>query len=71
MERDRVAAARIQSDTEFLARELAAVRFALADVVTTEDLSDRMNQLEKMISDLRPADSGNGRPRPSRSEAGR
>jgi uncharacterized membrane protein len=71
IERDRVAAARIQSDTEFLARELAAVRFALADVVTTEDLSDRMNQLEKMISDLRPADSGNGRPRPSRSEAGR
>ena len=71
VDRDRVAAARIQSDTEFLARELAAVRFALADVVTTEDLSDRMNQLEKMISDLRPADSGNGRPRPSRSEAGR
>lgn len=51
IERDREVACRIQDDTEFLARELAAVRLALADVVTTADLSDRMDQLEKLLSD--------------------
>jgi uncharacterized membrane protein len=54
IERDRQVAARTQADTEFLARELAAVRLALADVVTTQDLSDRMGRLEKLISG-RPA----------------
>jgi uncharacterized membrane protein len=58
IERDRVVAARTQSDTEFLARELAAVRLALADVVTIEDLSDRLGTLEKLITDRLPA----GRP---------
>jgi hypothetical protein len=47
-------AARTQADTEFLARELSAVRLALADVVTTEDLGDRLSQLEKLIVDQRP-----------------
>jgi uncharacterized membrane protein len=51
IERDREVAQRIQDDTEFLARELAAVRLALADVVTTADLNDRMNQLEKLLAD--------------------
>lgn len=37
-ERDRQLAARNQADTEYLARELAAIRLALADVVTIEDL---------------------------------
>jgi uncharacterized membrane protein len=55
IERDRVVAARTQSDTEFLARELAAVRLALADVVTIEDLSDRLGTLEKLITDRLPA----------------
>jgi uncharacterized membrane protein len=49
VERDRQVAARTQSDTEFLARELAAVRLALQDVVTTADLTDRLSQLEKLI----------------------
>jgi uncharacterized membrane protein len=51
VERDREVAARTQSDTEFLARELAAVRLALQDVVTTADLTDRLSQLEKLIRD--------------------
>jgi uncharacterized membrane protein len=49
IERDREVATRTQSDTEFLARELAAVRLTLADVVTTTDLSDRLDSLEKLI----------------------
>jgi uncharacterized membrane protein len=58
VERDRVVAARTQSDTEFLARELASVRLALADVVTLEDLSDRLGALEKLITDRLPAGHG-------------
>jgi uncharacterized membrane protein len=51
IERDREVAARTQADTEFLARELAAVRLALADVVTIEDLDERMSHLEKLLAD--------------------
>src|SRR5215468_9115089 len=51
VERDREVAARTQSDTEYLARELAAVRLALADVVTVRDLEDSLARLEKLISD--------------------
>ena len=55
IERDREVAARTQADTEFLARELASVRLALADVVTVEDLGDRMSILEKLITDRLPS----------------
>src|SRR6202044_598573 len=54
IERDREVAARAQADTEFLARELAAVRLALSGVVTVDDLGDRMGALEKLISDRLP-----------------
>lgn len=50
VERDRETANRIQDDTEFLARELAGVRLALADVVTTDDLADRLERIEKLIA---------------------
>ena len=55
IERDREVATRTQADTEFLARELAAVRLALADVVTTADLADRLDRIEKLIADRPPA----------------
>jgi uncharacterized membrane protein len=51
IERDREVAARTQADTEFLARELAAVRLALSDVVTHEDLDDSLERLAKLITD--------------------
>jgi uncharacterized membrane protein len=51
IERDRQVAARTQSDTEYLARELAAVRLALNDVVTNQDLSEQLEHLTKLISD--------------------
>jgi len=50
IERDREVAARTQADTEFLARELAAARLALADVVTTQDLEDSLARLAKIIT---------------------
>jgi uncharacterized membrane protein len=51
IERDREVAARTQADTEFLAREVAAVRLALADVVTTQDLEDSLTRLARLITD--------------------
>ena len=76
IERDREVAARTQADTEFLARELAAVRLALSDVVTTKDLEDSMERMAKLIAEqlrdspaslplpdgLQPARDGRGRP---------
>jgi uncharacterized membrane protein len=58
IERDREVAARTQADTEFLARELAAVRLALADVVTMQDLEESLSRLAKLIADRDPAPDG-------------
>jgi hypothetical protein len=47
-------AAPTQADTEFLARQLAAVRLALADVVSTQDPEDSLSGLAKLIADQSP-----------------
>jgi uncharacterized membrane protein len=54
IERDRQVAARTQADTEYLARELAAVRLALSDLVTNQDLAEHMDHLAKLIADAAP-----------------
>lgn len=46
---DRRVAERTQADTEFLAREIAGVRLALADVVTGEELRDQLDTLTDAI----------------------
>ena len=51
-EADREVAERTQNDTEFLAREIASVRLALADVVTGEELQDQLDSLVKAIDRL-------------------
>ena len=48
-ERDRAIAARAVADTEYLARELASIRLALADVVTNEDLNDAIERLSTLL----------------------
>jgi uncharacterized membrane protein len=53
-ERDRQVAARTQADTEYLARELSAVRLALNDVVTNQDLAEQLEHLAKLIADRVP-----------------
>ena len=50
IERDRDVAARTQADTAFLIRELAAIRLALADAVTTDDLRDHLTKLEDLAA---------------------
>ncbi len=48
VELDRETARRTQSDTEYLARELASIRIALADVATNDDL----DRLAERVADL-------------------
>ncbi len=51
-ENDREVAERTQSDTEFLAREIAGVRLSLSDMVTGEDFADRLERLTGVVEDL-------------------
>ena len=51
-ELDRHVAERTQSDTEFLAREIAGVRLMLADVVTGEELKDQLADLRDALARL-------------------
>ena len=58
-ERDREVTTRTQADTEFLARELAAVKLSLSDVVTLSDLrettdrlTDTLERIETRLRDL-------------------
>ncbi len=45
LESDRDAARRTQQDTEYLARELASIRIALADVASAEDLERSLERI--------------------------
>lgn len=52
-ERDREVNFRTQADTEYLARELASVRLALADVVSSEDLRTAVEQVTGALEAVR------------------
>ena len=49
-ERDREVVFRTQADTEFLGRELAAVRIALTDVATADDLNRAVERLTTVLA---------------------
>jgi uncharacterized membrane protein len=51
-ETDRHVAERTQNDTEFLAREIAGVRLSLSDMVTGEDIDDRLTRLTDAVEGL-------------------
>jgi uncharacterized membrane protein len=52
LEEDRRRAAQTKADTEYLARELAALRLALREVPTREHLRDELEDLRALLSDL-------------------
>ncbi len=62
-ERDRLVTARTQADAEFLAREIATVRLALAGMPTADDLSEAVERLTNAMERL--AGDGLGGPEPS------
>ena len=51
-ENDRRVAERTQADTEFLARELAAVRLGLSDVASSSELEDHLARVSRAIERL-------------------
>jgi uncharacterized membrane protein len=51
---DRRRAAQTKADTEFLARELAALRLAVGEVVTREHLRHELEDLRNLLTDLQP-----------------
>ena len=54
LDSDREQAARTLADTEFLARELAAIRISLADVVTSDDLDRTVERVADLLKTMRP-----------------
>ena len=52
-ERDRRDSSRTQADTEYLARELAAIRLALGEMPTRDYLDDELERLEAELKRLR------------------
>ncbi len=53
-ERDRDVNARILADTDYLSRELAAIRLALTDTITSDDLGELADQLDRIEHRLPP-----------------
>jgi uncharacterized membrane protein len=53
LEEDRRRAAQTKADTEYLARELAALRLAVGEVVTRDYLRRELDELRELMSELR------------------
>ena len=62
LENDRAIATRTQENAEYLARELAAVRLALSNTVTTSELRDSLNALSARMEQLLNAPAGPSTP---------
>ena len=52
LDEDRRRAAQTKADTEYLSRELAALRLAIGEVVTREYLRDELEELRALLSGL-------------------
>ena len=55
LEDDRRRSEQTKADTEFLARELAAVRLALGEVTTRDYLRRELDELREVLEALQPA----------------
>jgi len=69
LEEDRRRAEQTKADTEYLARELAALRLAVGEVATGDYLRRELEEIRDLIAELRPAD-GVAEPESSKAEAG-
>ena len=58
LEEDRLRAAQTKADTEFLARELAALRLAVGEVATRDYLRRELDELRTTLDRLDPASGG-------------
>ena len=62
LENDRAIATRTQENAEYLARELASVRLALSNTVTTNELRDSLDALSERMEQLLNAHAGPSTP---------
>ncbi|WP_137144396.1 DUF1003 domain-containing protein [Mycolicibacterium sp. CR10] len=61
LEEDRRRAEQTKADTEYLARELAALRLAVGEVATRDYLRRELEEIRDLIADLRhPSEPGTG-----------
>lgn len=62
LEEDRRRAAQTKADTEYLARELAALRLAVGEVATREYLRHELDDLRELLANLQPETPGGSAP---------
>ena len=60
LEEDRRRAEQTKADTEYLARELAALRLAVGEVATRDYLRRELEELHELLTELKPAQSDGG-----------
>jgi uncharacterized membrane protein len=61
LEEDRRRAEQTKADTEFLARELAALRLAVGEVATRDYLRRELDELRELVEKLQPAKTASGK----------
>ena len=61
LEEDRRRAQQTKADTEFLARELAALRLAVGEVATRDYLRRELDELRELVEKLQPTKPGPGK----------
>ena len=71
LEEDRSRAERTKADTEYLARELAALRLALGEVVTRDYLRGELDRIIERLEAGAAPERVDGAPRPRAGRAGR
>jgi len=61
LEEDRRRAEQTKADTEFLARELAALRLAVGEVATRDYLRRELDELRELVEKLQPPKTASGK----------
>jgi uncharacterized membrane protein len=69
LEEDRRRAEQTKADTEYLARELAALRLAVGEVATRDYLRRELEELRDVLNELQPAKPADGRDSTGKAEA--
>ena len=68
LEEDRRRAEQTKADTEYLARELAALRLAVGEVATRDYLRRELEELRDLINELRPPPPGADKDKPGKTD---
>ncbi|MDT5359994.1 MAG: hypothetical protein QOC69_1756 [Mycobacterium sp.] len=68
LEEDRRRAEQTKADTEYLARELAALRLAVGEVATRDYLRRELEELRDLINEMRPQRPGIDKDKPGKAD---